>query len=70
MSHVHGYPTNPKVYQALEFADLYQGPNHELISKYQVHPFGRAGTIHSLVWGFVFYASLLLSIILLPTFHY
>ena len=50
VSDVHGYLPNPKVSQACEFTDLDQGTNHELISKYQVHPFGRAGTIHSLVW--------------------
>ena len=43
MRHVHGYLTNPKFSQDFKFVDFNQGPNYELISIYQVQPFGHTG---------------------------
>ena len=43
--HLHCYLPNTKAPQAFEFVDFNHGPHHEVISKYQVQPFGLAGTL-------------------------
>ena len=44
MSHVHVYPTLPKVSQYFENEEFLRGPDHELISNYQVRPLARRGS--------------------------
>ena len=43
--HVYGYLHNPNFSQAFEFVDFDRGPNHELVLKYQLQPFGHVGDL-------------------------